>query len=154
MTAQNSFIPLNIAVLTLSDTRTSENDTSGDALAEMLQEAGHRLLARDLIPDDVYKMRAAVSAWIVDEDIDVVLTTGGTGFTGRDSTPEALRPLLDTTIDTFGELFRLLSHGEIGSSTVQSRSFAGIANQTLLFWLEVRYSMLKQKKFHPQFKLL
>lgn len=133
MESDTEFVPLSIAVLTLSDTRTRENDTSGDALVEMLEEAGHQLAARDLCPDDVYAMRAIVSQWIADKGVDVILTTGGTGFTGRDSTPEALRPLLDTPIDTFGELFRLLSHAEIGSSTVQSRCFAGLANQTLVF---------------------
>lgn len=133
MTAEPKFIPLNVAVLTLSDSRTKENDTSGDYLVNMLEQAGHHLAARDLCPDDVYRMRAIVSGWIADEHVDVVLTTGGTGFTGRDSTPEAIRPLLDTPIDTFGELFRLLSHREIGSSTVQSRSFAGLVNHTLVF---------------------
>jgi len=133
MAQEIDFVPLGIAVLTLSDSRTPENDTSGDALVEMLEQAGHQLTARDLRPDDVYQMRAVVSTWIADDQIDVILTTGGTGFTGRDSTPEALRPLFDTCIDTFGELFRQLSYQEIGSSTVQSRCFAGLANQTLVF---------------------
>lgn len=129
----SEFLPLDIAVLTLSDTRTPDNDTSGDYLAQMITEAGHRLAARELCPDDVYRMRAIVSDWIDADGVDVILTTGGTGFTGRDSTPEALRPLMDTPIDTFGELFRLLSYQEIGSSTVQSRCFAGLANRTLVF---------------------
>ena len=135
MSADNQFTPLDIAVLTLSDTRTRENDTSGDALVEMLTEAGHRLAARDLCPDDVYRMRAIVSGWIADPSIDVIITTGGTGMTGRDSTPEALAPLFDRRIEPFGELFRQLSYEEIGSSTVQSRCLAGLANQTLIFCL-------------------
>lgn len=135
MPADKAFKPLGIAVLTLSDTRTSENDTSGDTLVEMLEEAGHALAARDLCPDNIHRMRAIVAAWIADPEIDVVLTTGGTGFTGRDSTPEALAPLFDRPIDTFGELFRQLSYAEIGSSTVQSRCLAGLANQTLIFCL-------------------
>lgn len=135
MTADDEFKPLDIAVLTLSDSRTLENDTSGDALVEMLQEAGHQLAARELCPDDAYRMRAIVSRWIADPEVDVVLTTGGTGMTGRDSTPEALRPLFDRPIDTFGELFRQLSYEEIGSSTVQSRALAGLSNRTLIFCL-------------------
>ena len=133
--ADAEFKPLNIAVLTLSDTRTFENDTSGDALVAMLTEAGHNLADRELIPDDIYRMRAVVSRWIVEEGIHVVLTTGGTGMTGRDSTPEALRPLFDRDIDTFGELFRQLSYEEIGSSTIQSRCLGGLANRTLIFCL-------------------
>ena len=133
MAKDTEFVPLNIAVLTLSDTRTAQNDTSGDALVSMLEEAGHKLASRTLCPDDVYRMRAIVSQWIAVPEVDVILTTGGTGFTGRDSTPEALRPLLDTPIDTFGELFRSLSYQDVGSSTVQSRCFGGIANKTLVF---------------------
>ena len=133
MSPGEQFTILNIAVLTLSDSRTPETDTSGDALVEMLQQAGHQLGDRALCPDDVYRMRAIVAQWIADPDIDVVITTGGTGFTGRDSTPEALGPLFDRPIDTFGELFRQLSYAEIGSSTVQSRCLAGLANQTLIF---------------------
>ncbi len=135
MPEENKFIPLDIAVLTLSDTRTTDNDTSGDALVELLELAGHRLAARKLCPDDIYRMRAVVSQWIADPGIDVVLTTGGTGMTGRDSTPEALMPLFDRPIDTFGELFRQLSYQDVGTSTVQSRCFAGLANQTLVFCL-------------------
>ena len=129
------FIPLNIAVLTLSDTRKSDTDTSGQALADMLTAAGHKLAARDLCKDDIYISRARVSAWIADAGIDVIITTGGTGLTWRDSTPEALRPLFDRTIEGFGELFRQLSYTEIGSSTIQSRAIAGLANQTLIFCL-------------------
>ncbi len=129
------FKPLNIAILTLSDTRTAENDTSGDALQEMLLEAGHRLAARELCKDNVYVMRAVVARWIADPDIHAVLTTGGTGLTHRDSTPEALLPLFDQVIEGFGELFRQVSFDEIGSSTVQSRCCAGLANKTLVFCL-------------------
>ena len=135
MSAKKEFMPLNIAVLTLSDTRTAANDTSGDALVEMLTEAGHRLAARDLCPDNMYRMRAIVSQWIADPEIHVVITTGGTGMTNRDSTPEALAPLFDKTIEGFGELFRQVSYQEIGSSTLQSRCVAGLANQTLVFSL-------------------
>jgi molybdenum cofactor biosynthesis protein B len=129
------FKPLDIALLTLSDTRTRENDTSGDALEELLTKAGHRLVARELCKDNIYQTRAIVSRWIADPAIHVVITTGGTGLTNRDSTPEALIPLFDQVIDGFGELFRQVSYEEIGSSTVQSRCCAGLANQTLVFCL-------------------
>jgi molybdenum cofactor biosynthesis protein B len=124
---------LQVAVLTVSDTRTSENDTSGDALAELLLADGHQIAARVIVKDDIYQMRAQVSAWIADADIQAILTTGGTGFYNRDSTPEALGILFDKTIDGFGELFRQLSYQEIGTSTVQSRAIAGIANKTVIF---------------------
>jgi len=127
------FVALNIAVLTLTDTRTFENDTSGQALEDMLTDAGHNIAARKLCKDDIYLSRAIVSDWIADENVDVVLTTGGTGLTNRDSTPEALAPLFDTCIEGFGELFRQLSYDEIGTSTVQSRAVAGLANKTLIF---------------------
>jgi len=129
------FVPLNIAVLTLSDTRTSETDTSGQALADLLVAAGHRLAARELCKDDVYVCRAVVSGWIADDGIDVIISTGGTGLTQRDSTPEALSPLFDCNIEGFGELFRQISYLEIGTSTIQSRALAGLANQTLIFCL-------------------
>jgi molybdenum cofactor biosynthesis protein B len=129
------FVSLNIAVLTLSDTRNNDNDTSGQALEDLLLAAGHNLAARDLCPDDVYMSRAVVSAWIADDGIDIILTTGGTGLTARDSTPESLGPLFDREVDGFGELFRQLSFTEIGTSTIQSRSLAGLANQTLIFCL-------------------
>jgi molybdenum cofactor biosynthesis protein B len=132
MHAEKEFIPLNIAVLTLSDT---QNDTSGDALVEMLTEAGHKLAGRQLCADNVYRMRAIVSGWIADPEIHTVITTGGTGMTHRDSTPEALGPLFDKTIEGFGELFRQVSYDEIGSSTIQSRCLAGLANHTLVFCL-------------------
>ena len=125
--------PLAIAVLTISDSRTPANDTSGDLLVERLTGDGHLLASRDLIPDNVYQIRATVSNWIADDTTNVVLATGGTGFTGRDSTPEALLPLFDKTIEGFGELFRQISYGEIGSSTIQSRALAGLANATLIF---------------------
>ena len=135
MIAEQKFKPLNIAVLTLSDTRTAENDTSGDALVEMLTAAGHSLAVRDLCADNVYKMRAIVANWIVNPDIHVIITTGGTGMTRRDSTPEALTPLFDKVIEGFGELFRQVSYDEIGSSTLQSRCLAGLSNKTLVFCL-------------------
>ena len=124
---------LAIAVLTVSDTRGPEEDTSGDLLVDRLEQAGHRLAERRIVHDDIYQIRAAVSAWIADPGVNAVLATGGTGFTGRDSTPEALVPLFDKTIDGFGELFRQVSYREIGSSTIQSRAVAGLANATLIF---------------------
>lgn len=128
-------IPLSIAVLTISDTRTEESDRSGQALVQRLEAAGHRLAEKRIVRDDIYRIRAVVSAWIADPDIQVVLTNGGTGFTGRDSTPEAVSVLLDKRIEGFGELFRQLSWQEIGSSTVQSRCLGGLANATVLFCL-------------------
>lgn len=133
MHTKAEFVPLNIAVLTLTDTRTFANDTSGQALEDMLTDAGHNIAARELCKDDIYICRAIVSGWIADENVDVVLTTGGTGLTNRDSTPEALAPLFDTGIEGFGELFRQLSYDEIGTSTIQSRALAGLANKTLIF---------------------
>lgn len=135
MSAAKEFIPLSIAVLTVSDTRTLAEDTSGQYLAEALQAAGHRLGPRELIVDDRYQLRARVSAWIADAAVQVVLVNGGTGLTGRDVTPEALRPLFDCEIEGFGELFRYLSYKDIGTSTVQSRALGGLANGTLLFAL-------------------
>ena len=128
-----AFRPLNIAVLTVSDTRTEADDTSGALLIERLQTAGHRLAHRAIVPDDRYRLRARVSSWIADSGVEAILTTGGTGFTGRDATPEALEPLFDKTIEGFGELFRQLSYDEIGTSTIQSRATAGLANATLVF---------------------
>ena len=126
---------VNIAVLTVSDTRTMQTDTSGAYLQEALEEEGHTLVDRKIVVDDIYQMRAIVTAWIADPAINVILTTGGTGFTGRDSTPEALSPLFDKTIEGFGELFRQLSYDEIGTSTVQSRCLAGLSNNTAIFCL-------------------
>ncbi len=132
---ERSFVPLNIAVLTVSDTRTLENDRSGDTLRSLLEADGHRLADRRIVPDDIYRIRAVVSAWIADPGVQVVLTTGGTGFTGRDGTPEAVRPLLDKVMDGFGELFRALSYEKIGTSTLQSRALGGVANGTFVFCL-------------------
>ena len=133
--AATDFIPLALCVLTVSDTRTRENDTSGDYLAQALTDAGHRVVDRALLPDDRYKLRACVSQWIADDNVDGILVTGGTGFTGRDSTPEALLPLLDKQMPGFGEMFRAVSIEEIGTSSLQSRAFAGMANGTFLFAL-------------------
>ena len=135
MTAASEFKPLALCVLTVSDTRTAGNDTSGDWLCNALREAGHRLHERAISRDDRYAMRAIVSRWIADAAVDGVIVTGGTGFTGRDSTPEALLPLLDKEMPGFGELFRALSFEEIGTSTLQSRAFAGLANATFVFAL-------------------
>ncbi len=133
--AEREFVPLKIAVLTISDTRTMEDDKSGQALQEMLEADGHRLADRQIVPDDIYRIRAVVSAWIADSGVQVVLTTGGTGFTGRDGTPEAVMPLLDKQMPGFGELFRVLSHEVIGTSTLQSRALGGLANGTFVFCL-------------------
>lgn len=135
MSTAETFVRLSLCVLTVSDTRTAANDTSGDYLAGALAEAGHRLHARSIVRDDKYALRALVSAWIADDAVDGILVTGGTGFTGRDSTPEALLPLLDKPMPGFGEMFRALSFEEIGTSTLQSRAFAGLANATFLFAL-------------------
>ena len=135
MTAAAEFSALSLCVLTVSDTRTSANDTSGDYLCESLQSAGHRLHAHAIVRDDKYAMRAIVSAWIAAPEVHGILVTGGTGFTGRDSTPEAIRPLLDKDMPGFGEMFRVLSFDEIGTSTLQSRAFAGLANDKFVFCL-------------------
>ena len=135
MTASEHTVSLGAAVLTVSDSRSVENDSSGDYLAAQLTEAGHRLVDRQISRDDRYRLRAIVSAWVADETIDGVLITGGTGFTGRDSTPEAIRPLLDKEMPGFGELFRVLSFEEIGTSSLQSRAFAGLANGSFVFAL-------------------
>ena len=129
------FQPLNIAVLTVSDTRTLADDASGQTLVERLTGAGHQLAERAIVPDDVYQIRAILSRWIADPAVQVVLATGGTGMTGRDNTPEAMRPLLDKHIEGFGELFRMLSWEEIGTSTLQSRALGGLANATFIFCL-------------------
>lgn len=135
MMADATFMPLTIAVMTISDTRTLAEDRSGDVLVHGLEDAGHKLGERGLVKDDTYAIRAMVSRWIADEAIQVVLTTGGTGLTGRDGTPEAIRPLLDKEVVGFGELFRWLSFEEIGTSTIDSRALAGVANGTLVFCL-------------------
>ncbi|MFV3303903.1 molybdenum cofactor biosynthesis protein B [Pseudomonas sp. NY15181] len=128
----HEFQPLEIAVLTVSDTRSLHNDTSGQALVTSLQRAGHALAERRLVIDDIYQIRAVVSAWIADPKVQVGLITGGTGFTARDNTPQAVAPLLERTVDGFGELFRQISREEIGTSTIQSRAIAGITNGTLI----------------------
>jgi molybdopterin adenylyltransferase len=127
--------PLRVAVLTVSDTRNEATDKSGALLVERVRKAGHVLAAKTIVRDDVYAIRAIVSAWIADEEVEVVITTGGTGLTGRDGTPEAIGVLLDKEIDGFGELFRTISYEEIGASSLQSRCLAGVANATYIFCL-------------------
>lgn len=135
MSEPHSFIPLSIAILTVSDTRTEATDTSGQLLVDRLTAAGHHLAEKAIVPDNIYQIRAIVSRWIADDRVQVIITTGGTGLTGRDGTPEAIAPLLDKAIEGFGELFRLLSYEEIKTSTIQSRAIAGVANGTYLFCL-------------------
>jgi molybdenum cofactor biosynthesis protein B len=127
-----AFIPLSIAVLTVSDTRDESNDTSGQVLVERLTDAGHKLAAKVIVKDDVYQLRSIVSQWIADESIHAIISTGGTGFTARDNTPEALMGLFDKNVEGFGEVFRAVSLAEIGTSTIQSRAFGGIANSTVI----------------------
>ncbi|ANE57542.1 molybdenum cofactor biosynthesis protein B [Methylomonas sp. DH-1] len=133
MSETREFIPINIAVLTVSDTRSEADDTSGRVLAEGLLAAGHRLAEKKIVRDDIYQIRAAVSQWIADPSVNAVIATGGTGVTGRDGTPEAVLPLLDKVLDGFGEVFRMLSYQDIKSSTMQSRAVAGVANATYIF---------------------
>jgi len=135
MSSQKEFEPLNICVLTVSDTRNLVTDTSGQKLQDLLTAAGHHLYARSLVIDDIYQIRAVSSNWIADKQAQVILITGGTGFAGRDSTIEAITPLFDKTVVGFGELFRQISYEEIGTSTIQSRATAGFANRTLIFCL-------------------
>ncbi len=135
MNPEREFIPLNIAVLTVSDTRTEADDKSGAVLVEALTEVGHNLYDKQIVPDDIYRIRATVSLWIADPAVQVIISTGGTGVTGRDGTPEAIAPLLDKVLDGFGEIFRMLSYQEIKSSTLQSRAIAGVANGTYVFCL-------------------
>ena len=130
-----AFVPVRIAVLTVSDTRTAQNDTSGDTLAARITEAGHILAARNLLRDDIAQIRSQLAVWIADPDIDCVITTGGTGLTGRDVTVEALTPLLEKVIDGFSALFHQVSFKSVGTSTIQSRACAGLANATYLFAL-------------------
>ena len=129
------FVPVNIAVLTVSDTRTAANDTSGDALAARIAASGHSVAARAIVKDDAGLLESQLRAWIADKTIDVVITTGGTGITGRDVTPEAFGRVLEKTIEGFGELFRMLSYQKIGTSTMQSRALGGVAGGTYLFAL-------------------
>jgi molybdenum cofactor biosynthesis protein B len=124
---------LGVAVLTVSDTRTEENDTSGQFLVESLQAEGYELVAKEIVIDDIYLIRSVASQWIANPQVQAILVTGGTGFTGRDSTPEAMSVLFDKTVEGFGELFRYLSYDEIGTSTIQSRALAGLANETVIF---------------------
>jgi molybdenum cofactor biosynthesis protein B len=136
MTAEaREFKPLRVAVLTVSDTRNEATDKSGAVLVERVRAAGHVLAAKAIVRDDIYAIRAIVSGWIADSQVEVVITTGGTGITGRDGTPEAIAVLLDKEIDGFGELFRAISYDEIGPSSVQSRCLAGVANATYIFCL-------------------
>lgn len=130
-----AFLPLNIAVLTVSDSRTPATDSSGDILAGRLEQAGHHLAARQICPDDIDRLQSTLNDWINDPDIDAVITTGGTGLTGRDVTPEAVRPLLTKEIDGFSVVFHTISYGKIGVSTLQSRAMAGLAGGTLIFCL-------------------
>lgn len=129
------FKPLNIAVLTISDTRSEAEDVSGKNLVSALVESGHHNIDKALVRDDKYAIRSVVSNWIANPEVDVVLTTGGTGITGRDGTPEAIKPLMDKEIEGFGEMFRVLSYDDIKTSTLQSRTLAGVANATYLFVL-------------------
>lgn len=127
------FVPLDIAVLTVSDSRTEQTDKSGKLLADRITAAGHRCVEKVIVPDDVYRIRAEVSRWVAAGEVQVVITTGGTGVTGRDGTPEAVTPLLDKVIEGFGEVFRSVSYDQIGTSTIQSRAVAGVANGTYVF---------------------
>ena len=135
MDSNESLLPLQIAVMTVSDTRTEADDKSGKILVNNLQTAGHTLVEKVIVPDNIYQIRAVISRWIADESVQVILTTGGTGVTGRDGTPEAIKPLLDKEITGFGEIFRMISYQEIKTSTIQSRTLAGVANGTYIFCL-------------------
>jgi len=130
---ERKFLPVSIAILTVSDSRDEQSDKSGKLLVERLTGAGHRLAEKLIVPDDIYQIRAAVSRWIADPEVNAVITTGGTGVTGRDGTPEAVRPLLDKVLDGFGEMFRSISFADIKTSTLQSRALGGVANATYVF---------------------
>ncbi len=130
---EREFLPVSIAVLTVSDSRDEQSDKSGRLLVQRLTGAGHRLAEKLIVPDDIYQIRAAASRWIADPEVNAVITTGGTGVTGRDGTPEAVRPLLDKVLDGFGEMFRSISYADIKTSTLQSRALAGVANATYVF---------------------
>jgi molybdenum cofactor biosynthesis protein B len=130
---EREFLPVSIAILTVSDSRDEQADKSGRLLVERLSGAGHKLAEKLIVPDDIYQIRAAVSRWIASADVNAVITTGGTGVTGRDGTPEAVRPLLDKVLDGFGEMFRSISYADIRTSTLQSRALAGVANATYVF---------------------
>jgi molybdenum cofactor biosynthesis protein B len=130
---ERGFLPVNIAILTVSDSRDEQTDKSGKLLVERLTGAGHRLAEKRIVPDDVYQIRAVVSRWIADPEVNVIISTGGTGVTGRDGTPEAIAPLLDKVLQGFGEMFRSISYADIKTSTLQSRALAGVANGTYVF---------------------
>ena len=132
---ERAFIPVRIALLTISDTRSLADDKSGDTLAARIAEAGHELVTRTIVPDEIEAIRLTVTRWIADPHIDVVITTGGTGFTGRDVTPEALEPLFEKRMDGFSEVFHRISYDKIGTSTIQSRATAGVAKATFIFAL-------------------
>jgi molybdenum cofactor biosynthesis protein B len=132
---QRAFVPLTIAVLTISDSRTEATDKSGALLVGRVESAGHRLAEKKIVADDIYAIRALLSAWIADREVNAVISTGGTGVTGRDGTPEAVKPLLDKEIEGFGEVFRFISYQDIKTSTLQSRALAGVANATYIFCL-------------------
>jgi len=135
MSEQREFVPLNLALMTISDTRTEIDDKSGATLRRLASDSGHHIREQCIVPDDIYQIRAILSRWVADPGVHVVITTGGTGLTGRDGTPEAVRPLLDKVIDGFGEMFRMLSYDLIATSTMQSRALAGVANGTFIFCL-------------------
>ena len=135
MTTDREFIALNIAILVVSDTRTEADDVSGKTLADRAIEAGHHVLEKRIVPDNIYQIRAVVSEWIAKTEIQVIISSGGTGVTGRDGTPEAIAPLLDKVLEGFGETFRMLSYQDIKTSTIQSRALAGVANATYVFCL-------------------
>lgn len=135
MSNTNGFTPLNICVLTISDTRDESTDTSGGLLVKEISETGHHIVEKAIVKDSIYDIRAIASKWIADDRVHAIITTGGTGFTPRDNTPEAMSVLFDKDIEGFGELFRHISYGEIGTSTVQSRALGGMANKTAVFCL-------------------
>ncbi len=135
MKAETQFLALKIAVLTISDSRTEADDVSGKILVERIEQAGHQVYQKKIVVDDIYHIRAVISHWIIEHEVNAVITTGGTGITGRDGTPEAVMPLLDKVLDGFGEIFRMLSYQQIKTSTMQSRAIAGVANGTYIFCL-------------------
>ena len=135
MSTEKSFIPLSIAVLVVSDSRTEDSDVSGKILVERATDAGHRVIEKVIVPDNIYRIRALVSNWIANDAIQIIISTGGTGVTGRDGTPEAIKPLLDKVLDGFGETFRMISYQDIKTSTIQSRAIAGVSNGTYVFCL-------------------
>ena len=135
MSEERRFVPLNLALLTISDTRSEADDKSGAVLRRLAEESGHVVHQQRIVPDDKYQIRAVISQWIAADDVQVVISTGGTGLTGRDGTPEAVAPLFDKVIDGFGEMFRVISYDIIGTSTLQSRTIAGVANGTFIFCL-------------------